>query len=152
MKRGLKIAIFVIAGLIAGVAFARLDLPGFRYAMVPVKKGARLRPLYVGSAGGRRVLALSLKDLQGAGDIGIQADGALVQSWYPPVVRMPYGHSPDFRDGRFIGARSGEALPVYIVFGADAGGKNKSRKIEIRADGEPIESITVLGGGGHEKR
>ena len=152
IKKGLKIAIFVIAGLAAGMAFACLDPPGFRFAMAPVRKGVRLRPFYVRSAGGRRVLALSLKDLQDARNIEIRADGALVQSWYPPVVRMPYSHSPDFRDGTFRGARSGETLPVYIVFRAGAGGNNKNGKIEISADGAPIKSITVLGGKRHESR
>ncbi|MDA8388280.1 MAG: hypothetical protein M0Z58_06445 [Nitrospiraceae bacterium] len=157
MKRSLKIALFVVAGLAAGAAFARLDLPGFKFAMVTIKKGANSRPILTGAGGGRCVLALSMKNLQKASDIGIRADGAKVLSWYPPVVRMPYGHSPDFRDGRFTGAGFGETLPVYIVFNNIGGTSPRgpgNKKIEIvdSRDGSLIRTIDVLGGNGHEKQ
>lgn len=149
MRRGLKIALFLIVGFAVGAAFARLNFPGFKHAVVTIGKGAESKPLYLNGTGGRQVLALSMKNLQKSRDIEIRMEGADIESWYPPVVRMPFNKRMSVQGGKFKGVEFGKRLPVYVVFN-DSG---ENRKIEIidSIDGSLIQTIDVLRGKGNER-
>ena len=86
----LKAALFVLAGIFTGVMFAGFKVQDYQHASIVIRKEEAAKPLYVSDYKGRQVIALSMKNLQGARDIEIKMDGAVVQRWYPPVVKMPY--------------------------------------------------------------
>lgn len=148
VKRRLKIAFFSLAGLAVGAAFAKVDFPGFRHAVIPIRKGAA-KPLYINGEGGRQVLALSMRNLQKSREIEIRMEGASIESWYPPVVTMPYNRGLSVEGGRFSGVEFGKRLPVYVAFNDNGEG----RKIEIMdsTDGSLIQSVDVLRGKGNER-
>ncbi|MBI4689709.1 MAG: hypothetical protein HY754_05535 [Nitrospirae bacterium] len=148
MKRTIKVIIFLIAGFAAGTAIAKLSFPGYKHAMVTIKKAAESKPLYIGVDGGRYVLALSMKNLQRSKDIEIRMAGAEIHSWYPPVIRMPFSNPISFEAGRFKEVEFGKRLPVYVVFNDNG----ENRKIEIidSMDGSRIQTINVLRCKDHE--
>ncbi|MBZ0155337.1 MAG: hypothetical protein K8I29_03870 [Alphaproteobacteria bacterium] len=145
--KGVARAVFsLLVGLAVGTVFAKLSFPGYTHATVVIRKGGAPKPLSLNGTGGRQVLALSMKNLQKSREIGIRMEGAEIQSWYPPVVRMPFNKGISFEEGIFSGVEPGKRIPVYIVF-TDNG---KNRKIEVvdPTEGSLIQTIDILRGQG----
>ena len=69
--------------IFTGVMFAGFKVQDYQHASIVIRKEEAAKPLYVSDYKGRQVIALSMKNLQGARDIEIKMDGAVVQSWYP---------------------------------------------------------------------
>ncbi|MCC6346983.1 MAG: hypothetical protein IT388_07305, partial [Nitrospirales bacterium] len=88
-------------------------------------------------------------NLREAREIEVRMEGAEIQSWYPPVVRMPFNKGISFESGKFSGVEPGRRIPVYVVFDDDG----RDRKIEVidSADGFVIRTIEVLRGKDDEK-
>lgn len=149
MKRKWKILFCALAGLAFGAALANLRLPGYRHATVTIAKGAGPGTLSLNGGGGRQVLALSMKNLQSSRDIEIRIPGAEIESWYPPVFRMPFSRWMSIEEGSFKGVEFGRRLPVYVAFNDNG----KSRKMEIvdSADGSLIREIDIVRGENHER-
>lgn len=149
MKQKYKTALCIIAGLAVGAAFSKVEFPGYKHVMAMVRKGAEAKPVYIGEGGGRQVLALTVKNLTDSKEIEIRMDGASIESWYPPVVAMPFSRVPSFEGGRFSDA-AGKRLPVYVTFNDDGG----DRKIEIvdSTDGSIIQTMDILRGKGDERQ
>jgi hypothetical protein len=150
VKLKFKTALCLLAGLAVGAALSKVEFPGYKHVMVMARKGAETKPIYIGAGGGRQVLALTVKDLTDSGDIEIRMDGAEIESWFPPVVRMPFNKDISFEDGKFTGAGPGKRLPVYVAFNDDG----EKRKIEVidSTDGSIIQTLDVLRGKGNEKQ
>ncbi|TAL26758.1 MAG: hypothetical protein EPN94_02545 [Nitrospirae bacterium] len=151
MTRGgyLKIALFIFIGILTGLAFAGFRAGDYRHASIVIKKGEAAKPLYVGSYRGRQVIALSAKNLQSAKDIEIKMDGAVVQSWYPPVIKMPYSKWMNVEGGRFGGVDFGKRLPLYLI----ADNRKGCGEIEIvdLSDGSLIQRVHVMSGGSDDR-
>ncbi|MBI4686857.1 MAG: hypothetical protein HY756_03630 [Nitrospirae bacterium] len=141
--------LFVAVGLAVGVMFAKFTAKDYKHASIAIKRGEKAKPLYINNYGGKQVLALSVKNLQHAKDIEVKADGIAIQSWYPPVVRMPF-FDIDFKGGRFSGVAFGKRLPLYLIF--DDGMDHKDIEIINSSDGTLIQTVHVMRGrgeGGH---
>lgn len=149
MRRAHKIVFSLLLGLAAGVGCAHLVFPGFQHAAVRIGKGAAEKPLFFNGNGGRQVFALSLKNLGEARDIEIRMEGGAIQSWYPPVVRMPFGKVIPFEGGKFRGVEPGRRVPVYVVFHDN--GKNRKIEVVDAADGSVLRTIDILRGKGNER-
>ncbi|MDA8165010.1 MAG: hypothetical protein M0017_08270, partial [Desulfobacteraceae bacterium] len=126
MKKTFKIALCLLAGFVIGTVFAKLDFPGYKHVMVMLMKG-EAKPIYINGDGGRQVLALTIMNHQQARDIEVRMDGAEIQSWYPPVVKMPFSRELLVEGGKFRGIEHGKRLPVFVAYN-DNGEK---RKIDI---------------------
>ena len=125
ISKFLKTSIFVAAGIAVGIAFAKFNVKDYRHASVSIKKGEVTKPIYISDYSGRQVLALSLKNLQRSQDIEIRADGAEIESWYPPVVRMPFTKWMEVEEGRFRGISFGKRLPLYLTINGKDGCKRR---------------------------
>ena len=145
----LKAALFVLAGIFTGVMFAGFKVQDYQHASIVIGKGGAAKPLYVSDYRGRQVIALSIKNLQSARDIEIKMDGAVVQSWYPPVVKMPYNKWIDVEGGRFRGVDFGKRLPLYLI----ADNRKACDEIEIvdLSDGSLIQRVHVMRGGSNDR-
>lgn len=148
-KKFFKTFLFVIAGIVIGTAFARFKVNDYRHASVVIKKGQEAKPLYINEYDGKQVLALSVKNLGYAKDIEIKMDGSLVQSYYQPVVKMPFWDL--YVDGgKFRGAAFGQRLPVYLTI--DAGDDHKNLEVIDSSDNTIIQTVHIMkgkGDGGH---
>lgn len=136
--------LFIISGLLVGVALARFSVADYKHTSVVIGKGIHKGPLYISDYEGRQVIALSLKNLQRNKDIDIRMDGAEIQSWYPPPVKMPYYRWMDIEDGGFRGIEYGRRLPLYIVLNGDF--EHGDLEIINPSDGSIIQSIHVMRG------
>ncbi len=148
-RKFLSISLFVIAGLIVGIAFAKFTSKDYKHASIVIKRGEKAKPLYINNYEGKQVLALSVKNLQNAKDIEIKVDDIAIQSWYPPVVRMPFWDL-DFKDGKFSKAAFGKRLPLYLII--DGNVDHKDMEIINSSDGMLIQTVHVMrgkGDGGH---
>lgn len=145
----LKAALFVLAGVFTGVMFAGFKVQDYQHASIVIRKGEAAKPLYISDYRGRQVIALSAKNLQSAKDIEIKMDGAVVQSWYPPAVKMPYNKWMDVEGGRFRGVDSGKRLPLYLI----ADNRKGCGEIEIvdLSDGSLIQRVHVMRGGSNDR-
>jgi hypothetical protein len=148
-KVKLKVVVYVIIGLVIGVAVAKLNFPGYKHAVVMIKRGSGSKPIRI-DGNKRQVLALTMKNLQKSKAIEIKMEGAEVQSWFPPVIRMPFFRNIGFETGRFKEVGSGRRLPVYVVF--DDNGEHRKIEIIDSTDGSTIQTVCVLRGKGHEDR
>lgn len=148
--RFFKAALFVMSGIIVGALFAKFKTSDYHHAMLVLKKGAEARPLYVSRNDGRQVLALSLKNLQSSRDIEIRMAGADVQSWYPPVIKMPFRKWMEVEGGKFRGVDSGTRLPLYVI--SDSAVRCGDIEIIDSSNGSLIQTVHVMRGdfnGGH---
>lgn len=145
MRKFLKAAVFVFAGAAVGAAFANFKSPDYRHASVMLKEGVNPKPISIADHEGVQVIALSLKNLQHAKDIEVRMDGATIQSWYPPVVKMPFSKWMEVDGGKFRGVAFGKRLPLYLTIN----GKNGCGEIEIidSSDGSIIQTVHVTKGG-----
>lgn len=152
MKKFFKIALCSLAGLAVGVTFANLSSPGYKHGMVMLMpgKGAEAKPFYFNGNNGRQVLALSVKNHQRSKNIEFRMEGAEMQSWYPPVIRMPFSHGVSFDAGKFKGVDFNKSLPVYVVFDDD--GTNRKLEIIDSTTGSLIQTVDVARGKGNERR
>ncbi len=141
----LRIALFTLAGIAVGVMFAGFKTRDFRHAMLVIKKDMVAKPLHISSAKGRQVLALSLKNLQSSRDIEIRMNNAAVQSWYPPVVRMPFTRWMEVEGGLFKGVDFGKRLPLYLI----VDGSSDCNEMEIidSSRGALIQTVQIIRGG-----
>lgn len=145
MRKFFKGAVFVFAGIAVGAAFANFKSPDYRHASVMLKEGVNPKPINIANYDGTQVIALSLKNLQHAKDIEVRMEGATIQSWYPPVVKMPFYKWMDTEGGRFRGVAFGKRLPLYLTIN----GKGDCGEIEIidSSDGSIIQTVHVMRGG-----
>lgn len=143
-KKFLKVLVFVLAGISVGVMFARFNVKDYRHASAVLKRGAAAKPLYINDYNGRQVLALSLKNLQNSKNIEVKMDGAVIQSWYPPVVKMPF-YKMNVEGGRFEGVNYGKRLPVYLVL--DGTFEHGDLEIIDSSNGSLIQTVHVMRGG-----
>lgn len=149
MKRAYKVALCLLAGLAFGAAAANLRLPGYKHATVTIAKGAGPASLSLNGGGGRQVLALSIKNLQSARNIEIRMEGAEIESWYPPVFKMPFSRWMSVEGGKFKDVEFGRRLPVYVAFNDN--GENRRMEIVDSADGSLIREIDIVRGDSHER-
>lgn len=143
-RKILKIFVFVLAGITTGVMFARFTVKDFRHSSVVLKIDAGAKPIYINDYNGRQVLALSLRNLQNSKNIEVKMDGAVIQSWYPPVVRMPF-YKMNVERGRFEGVNYGKRLPLYLVL--DETFEHGDLEIIDSSNGSLIQSVHVMKGG-----
>ena len=146
----LKTALFVAAGIAVGIAFAKFRTDDFHHAMLVLKKGPEPKTLYVSRNDGRQVLALSVKNLQGAKDIEVKMAGARVQSWFPPVVPLPFRTWMDVDGGKLRGVEIGDRIPLYII--SERAVKCGDMEIIDSSSGALIRKVHVMRGeynGGH---
>lgn len=145
--RRIKIVLFALAGVATGVIFAGFGTRDYLHAMAVIKKGMDAKPIHISEHKGKQVIALSLRNLQHSRNIEIRMKDAVIQSWYPPVVRMPFGRRMEVEGGLFRGVDFGARLPLYLV----VDGNIHCGAIEIiDADrGTAIQTVQVKRGGGH---
>jgi hypothetical protein len=147
--RYLATSLFLLAGIIVAVIFAKFKAQDYRHASITVKKGGAVKHLSINDYSGRQVIALSLRNQHTSKDIEVRMDGAQIQSWYPPVIKMPFHRGVDVKGGRFNGVSSGKRIPLYLIInGKDGGGK-----IEIidSSNGSLIQTVHVMRGGFDER-
>ncbi len=149
MKRAGKVICCSLAGLAFGAALANLKLPGYKHAMVTIARDAGPGYLSLNGGGGRQVLALTMKNLQPSQEIEIRMRGAEIESWYPPVFKMPFSRWMSVDGGRFRGIEFGRGLPVYVSFN-DTGGNGRLEIVDL-SDGSLIRAIEIGRGSGHER-
>ncbi|MBM3237915.1 hypothetical protein FJZ31_16625 [Candidatus Poribacteria bacterium] len=135
--------LFVLAGITMGIAFAKFNVKDYRHASINLKKGVEAKPIYISNYDGKQVLAVSMKNFQKAKDIEIRMDGTAVQSWYPPVVRMPFWNL-DFEDGKFKEVVFGKRLPLYLII--DENTEHGRLEIIDSSDGSLIQTLYVMRG------
>ena len=79
-------------------------------------------------------------------DIELRMEDATIQSWYPPVVRMPFGKWMEVDGGRFkgVGLRQ-KAFHLYLTIN----GQDGCRDIEVidLSNGSLIQTVHVMRGG-----
>lgn len=146
MDRSLfKVFFFVLAGIAVGVMFARFSVKDYRHVSVVLKEGATTKPININDYDGTQVIALSLKNLQHARDIEVRMEGATVQSWYPPTVKMPFARWMEIEGGKLRGVEFGKRLPLYLILS----GKSECRQLEIidSSDSSIIQTVHVMKGG-----
>ncbi len=145
----LQTALFLIAGITIGIMFANFSSPDYRHASLILKEGINPKPIHISDYKGTQVIALSLKNLQQAKDIEARMDGATIQSWYPPVVRMPFLKSVGVAGGRFKGVAFGQRLPLYLTVSGNDFSDNGNKEMEIidSSTGSVIQTVPVMRGG-----
>lgn len=144
MRKFLKAAVFVIAGIAVGALFANFRSPDYRHASVILKEGVNPKPIHISNYKGAQVIALSLKNLQHAKDIEVRMEGATIQSWYPPAVKMPFSKWMEVDGGKFKGVSFGKRLPLYLTI---SGNDCKELEIIDSANGSVIQTVHVMRGG-----
>ncbi len=145
MRKFLKAAVFVLTGIAVGAAFANFRSPDYRHASVILKEGVNPKPIHISNYEGAQVIALSLKNLQHAKDIEVRMEGATIQSWYPPAVKMPFSKWMEVDGGKFKGVSFGKRLPLYLSIN----GQSECKELEIidSAKGSVIQTVHVMRGG-----
>lgn len=145
MRKFLKAAVFVIAGIAVGALFANFRSPDYRHASVILKEGVNPKPIHISNYNGRQVIALSVKNLHGAKDIELRLKDAEIQSWYPPVIKMPFGKWMEVDAGKFRGVEFGKRIPLYLTINGQSG----CRELEIidSSDGSLIHAVHLMRGG-----
>lgn len=140
-----KVLFFLLAGIAVGVIFARFSVKDYRHVSVVLKEGTATKPLYINDYDGTQVIALSLKNLQHAKNIEVKMEGATVQSWYPPIVKMPFTRWMEVEGGKFKGITFGKRLPLYLRID----GRSECKELEIidSSDGSIIQTVHVMKGG-----
>jgi len=144
ITRILKGFLFILSGIAVGVAFARFSVKDYHHTSIVIKEDDRQRPVYMSDSKGRQVIALSVKNLTGKRDIGFRVEGAEIQSWYPPVVRMPFWNI-DVEGSIFRGVGQGRRLPLYLIF--DTFNGHGYLEIFDARDGSPIQKVHIMEGG-----
>jgi len=141
----LKTAFFVIAGIAIGIMFANFKVCDYRHASLVIKKDVKTKPLHISEYNGVQVIALSIKNLHGAKDIELRLKDAEMQSWYPPVIKMPFGKWMEVDGGKFRGMEFGKRIPLYLIIN----GPGSSRDLEIidSSDGSLIQVVHLMRGG-----
>lgn len=125
------------------MAFARFSVNDYRHTSTVIKKDARQGPIYISGSKGRQVIALSVKNLEGAKDIEFRMDGAEIRSWYPPVVRMPFWKM-DIEGSIFRGVGQGRRLPLYLIF--ESSYEHGYLEIADARDGSLIQKVHIVKG------
>ena len=145
MRKFFKAAVFVFAGIAAGAAFANFRPPDYRHASLILKEGVKPKPINIADYDGTQVIALSLKNLEHAKDIEVKMEGATIQSWYPPVIEMPFGKWMEVDGGKFRGVEFGKRIPLYLIIDGQSG----CRELEIidSASGSLIRTVHLMKGG-----
>ena len=144
MNSLVKTILFILIGILTGVALARFKTEDYRHASVILKEGVNPKPIHISNYEGAQVIALSLKNLQHAKDIEVRMEGATIQSWYPPVVGMPFVKWAGVDGGRFKGVAFGKRLPLYLTI---SGNDCKEMEIIDSANGSVIQTVHVMRGG-----
>jgi len=144
-RKILSLALFVSAGIAIGALFANFRVPDYRHASVMLKGGVNPKPINIASYNGSQVIALSLKNLQHAKDIEVRMEGAVIQSWYPAVIRMPFREWMEVDGGKFRGVEFGKRLPLYLKINGRSGCKDL--EIIDSAKGSVIQTVHFMRGG-----
>jgi len=141
----LKTAFFVIAGIAIGIMFANFKVRDYRHASLVIKKNAKTKPLHISDYNGRQVIAISVKNLHGARDIELRLKDAEFQSWYPPVIKMPFGKWMEVDGGKFREVEFGKRIPLYLIINGQSG----SMELEIidSSNGSLIQTVHLMKGG-----
>lgn len=141
----LKTAFFVIAGIAIGVMFANFKVRDYSHASLVITKDAKTKPLHISDYNSRQVIALSVKNLHGARDIELRLNDAKLQSWYPPVIKMPFGKWMEVDGGKFRGVEFGKRIPLYLIIN----GQNGCQELEIidSSNGSLIQTVHLMRGG-----
>ncbi|MCB4791471.1 MAG: hypothetical protein LHV68_06240 [Elusimicrobia bacterium] len=144
MQKKVKLATCILAGLAAGISAANLSLPGYKHASLILSENSKsaVKPLYYKGSGGRQVLAVSVKNRLELKEIGFRMQGALMQSWLPPVVTMPFFKGASFDRENYSGIKRGQNLPLYIVFN-DSPEKHTLEVIDPK-DNSVITSVNIV--------
>ncbi|MDI6744055.1 MAG: hypothetical protein QMD07_01640 [Thermodesulfovibrionales bacterium] len=110
-----------------------------------LKEGVNPKPIHISNYKGAQVIALSLKNLHHAKDIEVRMDGAAIQIWYPPVVKMPFSKWMEVDGGKFKGVAFGKRLPLYLSIN----GQGECKELEIidSANSSVIQTVHVMRGG-----
>ncbi|HAK89344.1 MAG: hypothetical protein A2077_04660 [Nitrospirae bacterium GWC2_46_6] len=145
MRKFLKTAVFVLAGIAVGALFANFKVHDYRHASLAIKKDADKKTLNISDYNGRQVIAISLKNLQHAKDIEVRMDGATIQSWYPPAVKMPFYKWMEIDGGKFKGVGFGKRLPLYLTINGQGG--CKEMEIIDSSNGSVIRTVHFMKGG-----
>lgn len=145
MHKFLKAAFFALAGIAVGIAFANFRSPDYRHVSVMLKKGVNPKPVNISNYDGSQVIAVSLKNLQYAKDIEVRINGAAIQSWYPPIVKMPFGKWMEVNGGKFRGVEPGKRLPLYLIIDGQSG--CKEMEIIDSSSGSVIQTVHFMKGG-----
>lgn len=141
----LKIGLFVVTGIAIGIMFANFNVRDYRHASLVIKKDTKTKPLNISDYNGRQVIALSVKNLQGANDIEWRVKDTEIQSWYPPVIKMPFGKWMEVDGGKFRGVEFGKRIPLYLIIN----GRSGCSELEIidSSDGSLIQTVHLMRGG-----
>ncbi|MBI3592896.1 MAG: hypothetical protein HY099_05395 [Nitrospirae bacterium] len=141
----LKTAFFVIAGIAIGVMFANFKVRDYHHTSLVIKKDAKTKPLHISDYNGAQVIALSVKNIHGAKDIELRLKDTEIQSWYPPVIKMPFGKWMEVDGGKFKGVEFGKRIPLYLIIN----GRSGCRELEIidSSDGSLIQAVHLMRGG-----
>lgn len=155
MGRGwLQTIFFVGIGLMIGALLANFKSNDYRHTSLFLKTEGEIKPLPLNDFPGRQVIALSLKNLQPATDIRLQGEGISIQSWYPPVLPLPFRQWVAVAGGqtgeefRVSGVRFGQRLPLYlIVDGSKEGGGCRELVIRNGTNGALLRTVHLMPGG-----
>lgn len=141
----LKTAFFVIVGIAIGVMFASFKVRDYHHTSLVIKKDAKTKPLHISDYNGRQVIAISVKNLHGARDIELRLKDAEFQSWYPPVIKMPFGKWMEVDGGKFRGVEFGKRIPLYLIINGQSG----CLELEIidSSNGSLIQTVHLMKGG-----
>lgn len=144
-KKTLSIVFFALTGIVIGALFANFRSPDYHHASVMLKDGVKSKPINISNYNGSQVIALSLKNLQHAKDIEVRMEGATIQSWYPPAIKMPFRKWMEVDGSKFKGVSFGKRLPLYLKIN----GQSECKELELidSERGSVIQTVHIMRGG-----
>ncbi|MBI5583717.1 MAG: hypothetical protein HY892_07820 [Deltaproteobacteria bacterium] len=149
MAPKLKGVALAAAGIVIGILFAHFRPADFIHCSLDLDYHGDSKPLMIGKVEGRKVVALSVRNLQAAKDVRLRLDGAEISSTFPPPVVLPFRHWVSFKENTFRGLCYGQKFPLFITLG---GGRASYELAFFREpDGTLIKKILLIPGEAHGK-
>ena len=140
---------FIAAGITAGILLANFRSKDYIHGSLVLKEEPRPKPVMIGKEGGRKTVALSLKNFQYAESVQITMAGGTIRSSFPPPVVLPFRKWISFKDQTLGGLQYGQRIPLYVTL--DGNRSHYTLIFSRGSDGKVIQKIPFISGEAHGK-
>jgi hypothetical protein len=144
-----RVFAFVMAGIAVGILLANFRSRDYIHGMLVLKADGDPKPLMIGQEGGRKTVALTLKNLQPSDTVQLTMAGGTIQSLVPPPIILPFSKWISFKDQTLRGLQYGQRIPLVITLD----GKRPHYELIFSrgSDGKVIKTIPLMSGEAHGK-
>lgn len=138
---------YAILGIAVGVVFAKFSAPNYAHSSVILKENSEAKPIFIKKGIGRKTLALTIKNLQGAAEVRVDIEGGRIESVYPPPMVLSFRKWPALKDSTLTGLTYGDRVPVYIAL--DEGRESYELLFSRISDNRMLLKVPIVEGERH---